>query len=195
MNLSRNKGSAAHVLIVVIALLAIGGIAFGIIWHNSRKFSPGEVDGNTYINKWANLKVTAEGEFKTLDMKQSIGGGFDSQFVFQKKDNTAVCIVMTHEGGEASIESLEESLKEEFNSNGGLMMLPIPNVGGNVQMSITSDHRMIAGESYSCMVMSMPFLKLTIALREVNDNGVIGIAVATLMDGNEDEVFKMFEQY
>ena len=64
----KNRGEAIYIITAVIAVLLIAGLVTLVIVRQNRKYSTGELDGTTYINKWAGVKVEAGSEYKINSM-------------------------------------------------------------------------------------------------------------------------------
>ena len=186
----KNRGETVHIVLALVAILVVAGaIAAVLIIRNNRKYSVGEADGNSYRNKWANVKVYVPDDY-VVSTKQQKVSGFDNPFSFATKNGKGYCYVFTREG-KPDMGNMEEEFKKTFGD--GMFNMAYGKVGMQVNMS--TDHRTIAGESYDCLVMTVAGVRMTLAFRPVHDNGVFCVCTVTLNGESEDDMFRLFEKY
>ena len=186
----KNRGETVHIVLALVAILVVAGaIAAVLIIRNNRKYSVGESDENSYRNKWAKVKVYVPEDYIVNTKSQKVSG-FDNPFSFASKSGKSYCYVFTREG-KPDMGTLEDEFKKTFGD--GMFNLSYGKTG--IQMSMTTDHRTIAGESYDCLVMSVAGVKMTLAFRPVHDNGVFCVCTVTTGGESEDDMFRLFEKY
>ena len=165
-----------------------------------KKYSPGEVDGNTYTNDWANLKVTIPSDYMMVDPSSAgaAGGtykGFDVRCIFAMNDKVPIpmCYVMSREG-KVDIEDIGEEFAKEFGGSSGLMNMQ----QGNTTYQVTVDKRYytIAGESYLCFHIGVSVADVYCSFRSVDDTGVIAVCAITMPGSTSvDELYNMFKTF
>ena len=189
MKRQKNQGNAALIVLLIIIVVVVGVVAAVLIIRNNRKYTPGEMVGNTYVNKWAKVKVEVPDSY-TYQTNIKKTNGYEVPFALLATDGLSYCYVFTREG-ETKVENLETEFRKMFGD--GNMGFSFGKVG--VQMSVSTDHRVIAGESYDCLVMSAAGVRFVFAYRTVYDNGIFVICTATAGGVYEDDIFKLFEKY
>ncbi|MBQ6660574.1 MAG: hypothetical protein IJM57_03985 [Lachnospiraceae bacterium] len=190
MDQKKNRGEALVIASIIVAFITIAVIVVILVIKIAHKYSPGVVDGTSYVNKWADVKIDVPDSYQI----QQVGGmsnGFETPFAFFRNSPVAAGIVVTREG-ETDMYKIEEEFLQEFGGSGGSISVPM---GKTVQqMSIDQTHRTIAGEDYLCFEFSSQETYMCAAFRAVHDNGVFGIvAVATSAD-EIDEVLNLLEK-
>lgn len=180
----------------LFALFLVGVLALSLTGCR-RSYSVGEVDGTTYTNKWAEVKVSLPSDYVMMDKSQMgrVSNGFEVACVFCKNNATKVplCAVMTREG-DVDINQIGEEFTQEFGGTGG--STTIQQGGTTVQVTINKEYYTIAGESFLCFHMSLSVGDVYCAFREIDDTGVFAICVVTLTGGDESEedIFNMFKE-
>ncbi|MBP5462765.1 MAG: hypothetical protein J6Y20_11690 [Lachnospiraceae bacterium] len=176
------------------ALLLIGILTMSLTACR-KSYTKGEVDGNTYTNKWAEVQVTLPSGYKMLDVSDLNYSGSMSKFdigcAFKADDKTApICYVLTLEG-EQDLAAIGQEFADEFGGTGGAMNVKQGKT--TYQVSINKLNYSIADASYDVYHISVGTGDLYCALHDVEGTGVIVIYVITLSGGTtEDEVFDMF---
>ncbi len=188
MKRKKNQGNSTLIVLLVIIVLIVGAVAAVLIIRHNRKYTTGEVDGQTYTNKWAKVKVTVPDDY-IIDTKNQKTDGFDVPFAFASKDGKSYCYVFTREC-KPDMSNTEEEFRKMFGD--GKFNVSYGKIG--MQMNFSTDHRTIAGESYDCLVFSGAGARIVVAFRAVYDNGVFCICTATMNGVYEDDLFKMFEK-
>ncbi|MBR7020649.1 MAG: hypothetical protein IKI15_06305 [Lachnospiraceae bacterium] len=162
-------------------------------------YTPGTVDGSTYTNEWAEVKIDLPAGYKMLDPKDagvSNGkyGEFDFACLFAADTNTKIpmCYIMTREG-KVDIDEIGEEFTREF---GGVSALGEVSQGRTTyQVSISKNYYSIAGASYTCFHMGVSVADIYCAFRDIEGTGLIAICVVTMSGGaTEVDVYNMFEQ-
>ena len=180
----------------LIALLLIGILVISLTGCK-KKYSVGEVDGNTYKNEWAELKVTLPDGYKMMDSSTtSAPEGFELGAAFAVDSSVPIpaCYILTREG-EADVDAIGEDFTKQFGGSSGLMN--VSKDGTTYQVSVTKTYYTIADESFLCFHLSVSIADVYCAFREVDDTGVIALCVVTMSgygSGSEEDVFKLFEK-
>ncbi len=178
----KNRGEAIYIITAVIAVLLIAGLVTLVIVRQNRKYSTGELDGTTYTNKWAGVKVEVGSEYKINSVSGKQYQGYDIGVAVTNQKATSGLFVMSQER-EINNDDIEALLKAMIGDGSTMLNLPISKTT-TVQTSLKTERKTIAGESYTCIVMTVPGGKLVLAARAVHDNGIFFIEVVTT--GNED---------
>ncbi|MBO4652843.1 MAG: hypothetical protein J5649_05955 [Lachnospiraceae bacterium] len=162
-------------------------------------YTPGEVDGDTYTNKWAGLKVTVPSGYKMLTpeeagVKNGVYRDYDFGCLFTADNNTKIpmCYVMTREGKE-DIDAAGEEFTKAFGNSSGLMV----NQGGvTYQVTVDKNYYSIAGESYTCFHLGVSVADIYCAFRDVDGTGIVAVCAVTMSGGaTEVDLFNMFEKF
>ena len=171
-----------------------------------RSYTKGEVDENTYTNKWAEVKVTLPEGYKMIDISgQKLSASmnkFDVGCIFtadneDPKKQTPMCYVFTVEG-EQDLAAIGQEFAEEFGGTGTAMNYKQGKT--TRQISINKLNYSIAEDSYDVYHISISDKddsgEVYMALRDVEGTGAFVIYVITLnSDGvDADDIFDMFEK-
>lgn len=163
-----------------------------------KSYTKGVVDGDTYTNRWAEVKVTVPSGYKMIDISDaklsSAMNKFDVGCIFAADSATSIpiCYVMTVEG-EQDLAAIGEQFSNEFGGTGGAMNVQQGKT--TYQVSINKVYYSIAGESYQVYHLSVSTMDLYCALRDVEGTGVFVIYVITMNGGStEEDIFGMFEK-
>ena len=177
-------------LVLVVAMMTMSLTAC------RKSYTTGTVDGSTYTNEWAELKIDVPSGYKMYSEKD-IGGApsgfeFGCAFAADEKVPLPLCYVLTREG-EADINAIGEDFTKQFGGATGLM--EVSQGGVTYQVSISKDYYTIAGESFTCFHMSVSVADVYCAFRDIDGTGVIAVCVVT-MNGTSSvsDIFKLFEE-
>lgn len=181
----------------ILALLLVAVVACNLTACGRKPYTAGVVDGDTYTNDWAGIKVTLPDNYSMLsESAVGVSNGryqnFDFGCAFASSAQAPVCYVLTKEG-KNDIDAIGEEFTKEFGGISGSM--DIKQGGVTYQVTVSKDYYTIAGESYLCFHFGIAVGDVYCAFRDVEGTGIIALCVVTMSGGDSEEtVFDMFKK-
>ena len=190
MKSRKNRGSAAVVVIVFFAIIAL--MIFGIVMLvRSKKYDPGTVDKATltYTNKWAKVKIKAPDGFTITEKSDD-----DANIVmFSRVNGTKASIIgVCADSSTTEVDTGLNYMRSQLSSLGvsstgfGLTLKPFTNT-------------MIADKSYKVLPIEMKGGGVTVYMnlyaRNVHNNGVIIFFTVSMSPAETDELLRMISEY
>lgn len=188
----KNRGGASVFILIILLVVVAGAVTAYVLIQRNKKYTTGEVDGKTYTNRWADVRIELTDEYAVYDYSNSMPKGFDAPFVFVNVSNQSLGAVMMREG-KPDLSRVEEEMREAFGGGSGVMS--VQSGKSTVQMTFTSERRMFGGYEYICLKMAIPSYTIYCAFRSCHDNGVICIVAAGKNEQETDKILKMLQKY
>ena len=182
MNERRNRGETnVFVVVLIIAGLAAAAVFIAMLLKNS-KYSEGTYDGNTYTNRWADIKVSLPSDYKIDHEKNT-----DSQTsrYFTNPAGTEIFGICTMKGDTSVDQGLDTIRNTVISGLAGTAY------GYGLIADDVRDET-IAGREYRCLPMQVGDENVTMFINfyacRINKNGVMLFCIAGM---SGDDISRM----